>query len=64
MKVKLSLMLLATLGCHALAAEKNAGFIELFSKEGVPSEWMVRRWDDIGKPTERTAVWKTENGIL
>jgi hypothetical protein len=64
MNSKLGLLLLAALGCSTLADEGNQGFTELFSQDGVPSEWMVRRWDDISKPAEKGAVWKKENGVL
>ncbi len=62
--MKLLLILLIGLNLEALAAEENQGFIPLFSTEGVPTEWMVRRWDDVSNSAEEGVVWKHENGIL
>ena len=60
---KLSLLFVAGLSVNGVASQEK-GFVPLFSQDGVPSEWMVRRWDDIAKPAEKAAVWKNENGVL
>jgi len=48
-----------------VALEKDGdGFKPLFSKEGVPSGWLVRRWDDVSKPVDDMTMWKVSNGVL
>jgi hypothetical protein len=64
MRPNLYLIFLATFTWNAIAAEENHRFTSLFSQDGVPSGWLVRRWDDTSKPAEKTAVWKVENGVL
>src|SRR4051812_7337077 len=65
-KLCLSLVLLFpalfSIGGEGAAEEK--GFLPLFSQEGIPSQWVVRRWDDIAKPAEPAAIWKNQNGVL
>src|SRR5215831_8142411 len=50
--------------CKSLASDLNPGFAPLFTEEGVPQGWVVRRWDDVSKPAETNATWKVQNGIL
>lgn len=45
-------------------AGEESGFTPLFPEDGVPKEWLVRRWDDIGKPAEPNVAWKVKDGVL
>jgi len=49
--------------CGSFGGESSS-FVQLFSKDGVPEGWVVRRWDDVSKPAETNAVWKVESGVL
>jgi hypothetical protein len=51
-------------GEGASISNEGKGFIPLFSQDGIPSEWMVRRWDNIAQPAEQAAIWKNQNGVL
>ena len=45
-------------------AVSEAGFERLFAEDGVPSGWVVRRWDDVSKPAEPHVVWTVREGVL
>ncbi len=47
----------------ALAGDP-AMFTELFPSNGVPSGWVVTRWDDLKTAADPGVVWKVENGVL
>jgi len=56
-------------GCWVAAAGAGAtgseeGFERLFAQEGVPSGWVVRRWDDVSKPVAARVVWTVREGVL
>lgn len=36
----------------------------LFTDDGTPSGWSVRRWDDLSEPADPSAVWTVRNGVL
>src|SRR4051812_15718225 len=61
---KLYLIFLGAFGLNAFAAENDTHFTSLFSQDGVPEGWVVKRWDDISKPAEKAAVWRVENSVL
>jgi hypothetical protein len=42
----------------------SAKFVPLFTKDGIPEGWSVRRWDDVSKPASNGIVWKVEGGVL
>ena len=43
----------------------NAGsFEKLFPRDGIPTGWSVRAWDDVKKPGPPGAVWKVVDGVL
>ncbi len=48
------------------AGEPDAeqGFERLFTADGVPSGWVVRKWDDVSKPAEPHVVWTVREGVL
>ena len=47
----------------SLAAD-STGLTALFTKDGAPAGWTVRRWDDVSKPAADGVVWKVEGGVL
>ena len=49
-----------------LSAEEEHGgkFVALFPKDGVPSGWSIRRWNDVSEPVEGPPAWKVRDGIL
>jgi len=58
-------LLLTTLVPFTLvAAEDNSGFAPLFSEDGVPKGWVVRKWDNVKEPADAGVVWKVEKGVL
>jgi len=60
---QLSAVMLPRLNSAAVSPEKD--FKQLFSQDGIPADWFVRRWDDISKPAaESSAVWKVQDGVL
>jgi hypothetical protein len=50
---------IATLAPEQTAA---ADFKPLFTNDGTPSGWLVRRWDDVSQPAE--AAWTVKDGVL
>ena len=36
----------------------------LFPDDGIPKDWVVRAWSDVGKPGPQGAQWVVEKGIL
>src|SRR5437870_6504887 len=62
MKSSRALSVLFWLSLTALAADKQSGFVPLFSEDGIPKGWVVREWNDLTKPAP--GVWKVENRIL
>src|SRR5678816_3330146 len=40
------------------------GFQALFSKDGVPEGWTVRKWDNVKNPADAGVVWTITNGVL
>jgi hypothetical protein len=45
-------------------AENTNGFVPLFTSDGVPEGWLVRKWDNIKQPAATNCVWKVEQGVL
>jgi 3-keto-disaccharide hydrolase len=46
------------------AGADEAGFVALFTEDGIPKGWTVRQWDDVRKPAGEGVVWKVVNGVL
>ncbi len=55
-------LLLALTGCRSVKPEPE--FETLFPAEGPPRGWVVRAWDDVGKPAEGNPVWQVAKGVL
>lgn len=36
----------------------------LFTEDGVPKGWIVRKWSDVSQPPPEGAAWKVEKGVL
>ncbi len=53
-------LLVATTACGINDSEK---FLDLFTKDGTPMGWVVRRWDDVAAPVGG-AEWTVRDGIL
>ncbi len=62
-RVLIVLVLLPLRAWPAFAGEPLV-FQELFTSNGVPAGWVVRRWDDLKLPADPPAVWKVESGVL
>ncbi len=45
-------------------APEEDGFVPLFPKDGVPTGWLVRAWNDVSKPVEGGVQWVVRDGIL
>jgi len=43
---------------------KAENFKPLFPKDGIPKDWVVRAWSDVGKPGPEGAQWIVEKGVL
>lgn len=52
----------AVLTCSAIAQE--APWVPLFSKDGKPEGWSVRRWDDVKQPADEGVHWLVKDGVL
>jgi hypothetical protein len=39
-------------------------FIELFSRDGIPDDWVVTTWNDLRQPAEAGVHWKVVDGVL
>lgn len=52
------------LSLNLAALASDAGFVDLFPKDGIPEGWSVRKWDDLKSPADAGVVWKVENGVL
>ena len=64
---RLMIVLLVLLAVQiVLAAEKEEekGFVPLFPKDGVPTGWMVRAWNDVNQPVDPIVKWNVKDGIL
>ncbi len=48
----------------SLRAADAGGFIPLFPKDGVPTGWTVRAWNDVSQPGPTNSVWLVTNGVL
>lgn len=48
----------------ASLAASAAEWQPLFPKDGVPTGWTVRKWDNLKNPADPGVVWKVEQGIL
>jgi hypothetical protein len=48
----------------ALLAEEPVPFVPLFSADGVPDGWVVRRWNDVSQPADDGVAWKVTDGVL
>ncbi len=60
----LSLFLtLASTTFLAIAGEPS-GFLPLFTGDGPPAGWLVRKWDNLKDPADAGVVWKVQDGIL
>ncbi|MDB6151023.1 MAG: hypothetical protein JWQ44_2471 [Chthoniobacter sp.] len=57
--LSLTLMLLA-----AVSLADGQAFVPLFPKDGPPTGWSVRRWDDVGKPADPGVLWQVRDGVL
>lgn len=38
--------------------------VQLFTTDGAPMNWLVRRWDDVSKVPEKPSAWIFEKGVL
>jgi hypothetical protein len=47
-----------------LTAEKDDGFVRLFTEEGPPEGWLVRAWNDLSEPGPEGAQWRVDDGVL
>jgi hypothetical protein len=56
--------LLVLLNLMPFASGAAAEFVKLFTEDGTPKGWIVRKWDDVKNPADSGTVWKVENGIL
>lgn len=43
---------------------RDAGFVRLFTAEGVPKGWRVGAWNDVSKPGPDGAAWTVKDGVL
>jgi hypothetical protein len=57
-------LVLSVAAAGAGEAVSEEGFEKLFTKDGVPAGWVVRRWDDVSKPAEPHVVWTVREGVL
>jgi hypothetical protein len=64
MRVHLSCAVLLTAFASLLLAAEEKGFTNLFTEDGTPSGWLVRRWNDLKLPADPGVVWKVQDGIL
>ena len=66
---KLSLVCLAlllsvyTLASQTSAAGEDEGFVALFPKDGSPTGWSVREWNDLNKEV-KGSHWTVKDGVL
>ncbi len=58
------LLLLLPLTCAPLALAEGDGFVPLFAKDGPPSGWVVRHWEDVGQEPQGKPVWTVKDGTL
>jgi hypothetical protein len=61
------LLVLVTIGlvnCRAAEEQADEGFLPLFPQDGVPTGWLVRRWDDVSKQPAASAEWTVKDGVL
>jgi hypothetical protein len=63
MNTKLTSKFVWVLALAPLAAW-TADWQPLFPKDGVPTGWTVRKWDNLKNPADPGVVWKVEQGIL
>jgi hypothetical protein len=59
-----ALVIFGPWACHAAEESAGDGFASLFSNDGVPAGWLVRRWDDVSKPPDASAEWTVQDGVL
>jgi len=51
--------------CIFLNSQLSAGeYKPLFPNDGIPKDWLVRAWSDVGKPGPDGAQWIVEKGVL
>ena len=51
--------------CIFLNSQLSAGeYCPLFPDDGIPKDWVVRAWSDIGKAGPEGAQWIVEKGVL
>ena len=51
--------------CILLDSQLSAGeYSPLFPDDGIPKDWVVRAWSDIGKAGPEGAQWIVEKGVL
>lgn len=61
------MLLRAAFACLLLSAPLVAAepmFEELFSKDGPPPGWVVRRWNDVGEAADAGVEWTVREGVL
>jgi hypothetical protein len=70
-RILLVVAALSTAMAGAQAQEKTtspkadaAGFVPLFTQDGVPKGWLVRAWNDVKDPPAKPTEWKVEKGVL
>jgi hypothetical protein len=59
-----SLVLFAGLVLRSDSRADDENFTTLFSKDGVPSGWVVREWSDVAKAVPPDVVWTVKDGVL
>jgi hypothetical protein len=42
----------------------NGEFVALFSNDGAPEGWVVRRWNDVSQQPETESTWTVRDGVL
>ena len=51
--------------CILLDSQLSAGeYSPLFPDDGIPKDWVVRAWSDVGKAGPEGAQWIVEQGVL
>jgi hypothetical protein len=51
-------------GLFILLVATDDGFVQLFERDGVPSGWTVREWNDLTKKATGDTAWTVKDGVL
>lgn len=60
----LCLWLLLLVGVAGCQSGRVPEWTPLFPRDGIPSDWTVRAWDDVARPGPTNSLWRVKDGVL